>query len=66
MERVEKAYKDEKGWVKKSILNCARSGYFSADRSIKDYAENIWKVEKVVVPEEWEMSSSVMKSFHDK
>ncbi|MBP5399817.1 MAG: glycogen/starch/alpha-glucan phosphorylase, partial [Alphaproteobacteria bacterium] len=35
---------DRNAWAKKSLKNVARIGYFSSDRSIKEYAENIWKV----------------------
>jgi starch phosphorylase len=41
---VSDAYTNEKAWTKMSILNVARMGMFSSDRSIKDYCENIWKV----------------------
>ena len=37
-----KAYADQKGWMRKSVLNSVRSGYFSSDRSIHDYLDNIW------------------------
>ena len=33
---------DKMGWNRKSLMNIASAGYFSADRSIRDYAENIW------------------------
>jgi starch phosphorylase len=37
-------------WAKMSLLNTARLGKFSSDRSINDYARNIWKLEPVEVP----------------
>ncbi|MBB65101.1 MAG: glycogen phosphorylase [Waddliaceae bacterium] len=43
-ERVAKAYRDEKWWIKSSILNVARSGKFSSDRTIMEYAKEIWNV----------------------
>jgi starch phosphorylase len=41
---VDKVYADQTTWVKKSILNVARMGKFSSDRTIKEYAEEIWGV----------------------
>jgi starch phosphorylase len=41
---VDAAYGDQKSWTQKSILNVARIGKFSSDRSIREYASNIWNV----------------------
>ena len=41
------AYKDKHSWAKKALINIAKSGVFSSDRSIKDYAKNIWHVNSV-------------------
>lgn len=46
-ERVNRAYKDEEHWTKMAILNVARSGKFSSDRAIREYAEKIWKIKPV-------------------
>ncbi len=46
-EKVSGAYQDQKKWAKMSILNVARSGKFSSDRSISEYAQKIWNVKPV-------------------
>lgn len=47
--RVEEAYRNEKGWAKSAILNVANVGKFSSDRTIEEYAKEIWKLSKVTV-----------------
>ena len=49
-EAVDKKYKDQKAWVKSSIMNTAGSGFFSSDRTIKEYAKDIWGVEPIDLP----------------
>ncbi|CAA2979333.1 alpha-glucan phosphorylase, H isozyme [Olea europaea subsp. europaea] len=44
--RVDEAYKDRKQWNKMSILSTAGSGKFSSDRTISQYASEIWKIEE--------------------
>ena len=48
-EAVAAAYQDKLTWAKKALLNIARSGKFSSDRTIEDYVKDIWKLEKVNV-----------------
>ena len=48
-ERVETAYKDEKGWARKAMLNVAHAGKFTSDRTIQEYVDDIWKLDKVTV-----------------
>ena len=46
---VERAYADKKRWARMALLNVARSGKFSSDRTIEDYVRDVWKLRKVVV-----------------
>ena len=46
-DKVEKVYLDKTAWTKMSILNTARSGKFSSDRTIREYAEDIWDIKPV-------------------
>ena len=48
-EQVAKAYTDRKRWAKMALLNIARSGKFSSDRTIEDYVRDIWKLKKLKV-----------------
>ena len=48
-DRVSQAYADAAHWTRMSILNSARMGQFSSDRSIRDYAETIWQTRPVAV-----------------
>ncbi len=47
--RVGKAYRDESGWAKSAILNVAHAGKFSSDRTILEYAEEIWHLKSIEV-----------------
>ena len=43
-EKVSASYVNQEEWVKKSIMNTAKSGKFSSDRTIREYADDIWKI----------------------
>ncbi len=47
--KVELAYRDESGWAKSAILNVACSGKFTSDRTIQQYVDEIWHLDKVVL-----------------
>ena len=47
--RVEEAYKDTEGWAKKALLNTACCGKFTSDRTIQEYVDDIWHLDKVKV-----------------
>jgi starch phosphorylase len=44
-------YADSDGWARKAILNVAASGKFSSDRTIAEYADEIWHVQPCPIPE---------------
>jgi starch phosphorylase len=46
---VSECFRDEERWKRMSILNVARIGYFSSDRAVREYCEDIWKVRPVSV-----------------
>jgi starch phosphorylase len=48
-EKVSQVYRDQEKWTRMSILNVARSGKFSSDRAISEYAKNIWHISAVDV-----------------
>lgn len=49
-DQVGNAYRDSENWVRMSILNTARMGKFSSDRTIAEYAKDIWDLKPVKVP----------------
>ncbi len=48
--KIEEYYKDEAGWAKKAILNVAHVGKFTSDRTIQQYVDEIWHLDKVKMP----------------
>ena len=47
--KVEEAYKNEEGWAKSALINVSNVGKFSSDRTIEEYVQDIWKLDKVAV-----------------
>lgn len=45
--KIDEAYRDRERWLRMSLVNTARAGFFACDRSISEYAEKIWDVESV-------------------
>ncbi len=48
--RVEEAYKDESGWARSALINISSSGKFTSDRTIQQYVDEIWHLDKVTLP----------------
>ncbi len=48
--KVDAAFRDRDGWARKAILNTARVGKFSSDRSIREYARDIWNLQPLPIP----------------
>ncbi|WP_174733532.1 glycogen/starch/alpha-glucan phosphorylase [Mesobacillus harenae] len=47
-EKVGKQYSDYPNWLQKSLINIAKSGFFSSDRTIREYAKEIWNIKPVL------------------
>lgn len=45
--KANKAYQDQESWIEKTIINTAKSGYFSTDRTISEYNKDIWKLKEL-------------------
>jgi len=48
-EKIEKKYNDESGWARSAIINTASSGKFTSDRTIQEYVDEIWHLDRVVL-----------------
>ena len=48
-QQVDRVFRDQTLWTRRSILNVARSGIFSSDRAIQEYCDHIWKIQPVKV-----------------
>ncbi len=53
-EKVEAAYRDKDRWAKMALLNTACCGKFSSDRTIREYVDELWKLDKITVEVEYE------------
>jgi len=53
-ELVDEAYRNQEEWTTKCITSVARMGFFSSDRCINEYAEEIWNIEPLAVEEDEE------------
>jgi hypothetical protein len=59
-------YKNKATWLKKSLINVARSGRFSSDRTIMEYNSEIWHADRLVIPAERLRSASPDPAFIDR
>lgn len=56
-QRVDRRWRDPSGWRRSSLMNTARSGFFSSDRSVQEYADRVWNVKPLPV----ELACSLME-----
>ena len=47
--KIEAMYRDESRWAKSAMLNVAKCGKFSSDRTIEEYVQDIWHLEKLTI-----------------
>jgi starch phosphorylase len=59
---IESAYKDREGWARKAIANVACSGKFSSDRTITEYAKEIWGLKPVLLDKEHKLSVTMVEA----
>jgi starch phosphorylase len=65
-EQVCREYSDRETWNRKSLVNVARSGRFSSDRTILEYNREIWKADRLVIPAEKMRTASADPAFIDR
>ena len=49
-EEIIRRYRDKNGWLQASAANIANSGIFSSDRTISEYASDIWHIKPIIIP----------------
>ncbi|MDT8862070.1 glycogen/starch/alpha-glucan phosphorylase [Alkalihalobacillus sp. MEB130] len=49
-QKVDRTYQNQREWLQKSVINIGHSGVFSSDRTIKQYADDIWNIHPTLVP----------------
>jgi starch phosphorylase len=49
--KAEKDYQEPSTWVRKAVLNVARTGRFSSDRAVREYARDIWSIQPTITPQ---------------
>lgn len=62
-ERVDTTYRDQEKWNKMAIEGIAKSGKFSSDRTIREYCEQIWKIDPVSIPHPSKDPKARVRSF---
>ena len=58
-DRIGAAWANQERWTRMSILNTARSGFFSSDRTVRDYCRDIWQAEPVPIAPDTAVGSQI-------
>lgn len=61
--RVDETYRNYQKWTKMAILGIAKCGFFSSDRTIADYCNEIWKIESISIPHPSTQANQRVRSF---
>ncbi|MOA26813.1 Glycogen phosphorylase [compost metagenome] len=46
-DKVDEVYRNQDDWTRRAVLNIANMGYFSSDRTIQEYADEIWHIKPI-------------------